>query len=95
MKKLLLALLLIAACGGSVYDRPLTGESWEALKDTRDLTAQELGYLNAYVMSQGLRSAADQDEPDPFDAGLTIGEAIEEGRDRVEGMKGALDAVNN
>lgn len=91
MKKLLIALLFVAACGASVKDKPLNGENWEALKDSRSLTAQEFQYLNAYVMSQGMRSATNQDEPEPFNAGLTIGEAIEEGRARVEGMSKALD----
>lgn len=91
MKKLLLLLVFIAACGASVKDQPLTGENWEALKDSRELTAGELGHLNAYVMSQGMRSAITDTVPGPFDSGLTIGEAIEEGRARVEGMQGAID----
>lgn len=93
MKKLFLALLLVAACGGNVKDQPLTGESWEALKDSRDLTTQEIQYLNAYIMSQGMRSATDQEQPEPFSAGLTIGEAIAQGQARVEGMSKALDDV--
>jgi hypothetical protein len=91
MKKLLPLLVLIAACSGSIHDQPLTGENWEGLKNSSALTMQEAQFLNAYVMSQGMRSALDTTEADPFAAGLTIGEAIEEGRRRVDGMSDALN----
>jgi hypothetical protein len=91
MKKLILALVFIAACAGNVHDQPLTGENWEGLKNSSALTMQEAQYLNAYIMSQGMRSTLDTTEAEPFSAGLTIGQAIEEGRKRVEGMQSAVD----
>lgn len=91
MKKLFAILLFVAACGASVKDEPLTSESWQELKNSNALTMQEAQFLNAFIMSQGMRSATDTTQAGPFDSGFTIGEAIEEGRMRVEGMGKALD----
>lgn len=70
--------LLLFACG-NVKGKKLTREVWEQIKTGRELRGEEQTYLNAFIFTQ-----ASQDSilnlDDVFETGITVGEAIKEGK---------------
>ncbi len=78
-----LAIVLIAttACSGNVKNQRITEENketvFEQIKGTKDLTVEEVGMLQAYVLRKGLGDALAGKTP-TLPVGMTIGEIIED-----------------
>lgn len=86
MRTLILALsvcigLSAAACGGSVKNQKVTEENkdkiFEQIKDSKDLTVEEVGLLQAYVIRKGFGDALAGKTP-TLPVGMTIGEMIDD-----------------
>jgi hypothetical protein len=83
----LLCLLAAAAgCRGGIKDTRITEQNkktvFQDIKDSRDLTVEEVGLLQAFVIRKGLGDALTGKTPE-LPVGMTIGEMIEDQRQWV------------
>ena len=89
--------VLGSACGGHVKDERVTDDNkstlFEQIKDSHDLTVEEVGLLHAFVMRNGLGDVLAGKTRD-LPVGMTVGDMIEDQRAWVarQQMKGADDA---
>jgi hypothetical protein len=85
--------LAVAACGNAKNQR-VTKENKDSLfqqiKDSQDLTVEEVGLLQAFVLHQGLGDARSGKDPE-LPVGMTIGEMIDEQRKWNEDTKRQQD----
>jgi hypothetical protein len=92
MKRLLLLVILIAVagCSGNVKNLRITEENkntvFDQIKTTKDLTVEEVGLLQAYVLRKGLGDAFAGKTP-TLPVGMTIGEIIDDQRKWVDNEK--------
>ena len=81
---------LISGCSHSVKDTKVTDENkdkiFEQIKDSKELTVEEVGFLQGYVLRSGLKEAFSGGKPS-IPTGKTIGEMIEEQRKFVADSK--------
>lgn len=86
----LCCMLLLASACTNVKSMKITEENkdkiWEQIKDTKDLTGEEVQLLQSYMLRKGLRSAF-SGKRFSFPVGRTIGEIIEEERRYVQQEK--------
>jgi hypothetical protein len=78
-----IALMLAVACGGNVKSREITDENkakiFDEIKQSKDLTVEEVGLLQAYVLRKGLGDALSGKTPE-LPVGMTIGQMIDDQR---------------
>jgi len=76
-------LLVTVACGGNVKNRKVTEDNkekiFDEIKQSKDLTVEEVGLLQAYVIRKGIGDAFSGKTPS-LPVGMTIGEMIDEQR---------------
>ena len=97
--RIVLACLVVlgSACGGNVKNERVTEENkttlFDEIKDSRDLTVEEVGLLQAFVMRNGFGDVLAGKTRD-LPVGMTIGDMIEDQRTWVadQQKKGADDA---
>ena len=89
LRIVLLAVLLVGACG-DVRELEITDENKDSLlekiKDTSDLSVEEVQLLQGYILRKGMREALSGGDPS-LPVGKRIGELIEEQRKYVEDEK--------
>ena len=87
---LLTVLFLSFSCRGSIKNKRITEKNqdtiWEEIKDSKDLTVEEVQLFQGYVLRQGLQGIFSGKEP-KLPVGKTIGEIIEEQRGWVAKQK--------
>lgn len=80
----------LAGCSGNVKTRQITEENkdkiFDEIKTTKDLTVEEVGLLQAYVVRKGLGDALAGKTP-TLPIGMTIGGIIDEQRKWVDDEK--------
>jgi len=85
-----IAVLAVTGCSGNVKDRQITEENKEKLFDeikaTKDLTVEEVGLLQAYVVRKGLGDVLAGKTP-TLPVGMTIGGIINEQRKWIDDEK--------
>ena len=78
-----LGALMLGGCSKSIKETMVTEENkdtiFQQIKDSKDLTVEEVGLLQGYVMRSALRGAFSGEKPG-IPTGKTIGQMIEEQR---------------
>lgn len=86
---LIVALAAFLFSCGNVKNKKLTQEVWEQIKTGRELRGEQQAYLNAFIFARAMESGV-LDMSTPFNSGITVKEAIEEGRKMTIAYRASL-----